>query len=271
MNFRYATRYKMDRTGSELNSIHRGIAIILLAILFACAPAAPSIESLPTLMVLPTLPPTRVTEISIVPTLPATWTLTPLPSPTITDTPEAEHTSEPQVASVINCSIDSWLNDVSNVFGEAPPTSSNDVEAWKNALENLPYPECATVARTEILDYLEQFKLVMLLPYSSDRKSTFQIYLTGATQHFNNFMDEIGRIKGIKVEHIDQDSIIATAQVSSNTNPSSASNTDTSSGSGTSFTCPSNCTQARAMGLSASQAAACGLDRDGDGVACYGD
>ncbi len=38
-----------------------------------------------------------------------------------------------------------------------------------------------------------------------------------------------------------------------------------------SFTCPSNCDGAVAMGLSAAQAASCGLDRDGDGVACYGD
>ena len=38
------------------------------------------------------------------------------------------------------------------------------------------------------------------------------------------------------------------------------------------FTCPRNCDGARAMGLSAVQAASCpGLDRDKDGVACYGD
>lgn len=37
------------------------------------------------------------------------------------------------------------------------------------------------------------------------------------------------------------------------------------------FTCPSNCAGARAMGLSPQQAASCGLDRDHDGVACYGD
>lgn len=37
------------------------------------------------------------------------------------------------------------------------------------------------------------------------------------------------------------------------------------------FVCPSNCTEAVNMGLSAQQAASCGLDRDGDGVACYGD
>jgi hypothetical protein len=35
--------------------------------------------------------------------------------------------------------------------------------------------------------------------------------------------------------------------------------------------CPRNCEGARAMGLSPQQAAQCGLDRDGDGVACYGD
>jgi uncharacterized protein YraI len=35
--------------------------------------------------------------------------------------------------------------------------------------------------------------------------------------------------------------------------------------------CARNCDEARAMGLSAQQAAACGLDRDRDGVACYGD
>lgn len=38
------------------------------------------------------------------------------------------------------------------------------------------------------------------------------------------------------------------------------------------FTCPRNCDGARAMGLTAEQAATCpGLDRDRDGVACYGD
>lgn len=35
--------------------------------------------------------------------------------------------------------------------------------------------------------------------------------------------------------------------------------------------CPRNCREAVAWGLSAQQAAMCGLDRDGDGVACYGD
>lgn len=38
------------------------------------------------------------------------------------------------------------------------------------------------------------------------------------------------------------------------------------------FSCPGNCTEAREMGLTAEQAASCGryLDRDGDGLACYG-
>jgi hypothetical protein len=35
--------------------------------------------------------------------------------------------------------------------------------------------------------------------------------------------------------------------------------------------CPRNCREAVAWGLSAQQAALCGLDRDNDGVACYGD
>lgn len=35
--------------------------------------------------------------------------------------------------------------------------------------------------------------------------------------------------------------------------------------------CPANCDEAVAMGLTAQEAAACGLDRDRDGVACYGD
>ena len=40
----------------------------------------------------------------------------------------------------------------------------------------------------------------------------------------------------------------------------------------TSFVCPRNCADAVAMGLSAQQAATCSnLDRDNDGVACYGD
>lgn len=44
------------------------------------------------------------------------------------------------------------------------------------------------------------------------------------------------------------------------------------SSSSSSFTCPRNCDGAVAMGLSPQQAASCpGLDRDHDGVACYGD
>lgn len=41
--------------------------------------------------------------------------------------------------------------------------------------------------------------------------------------------------------------------------------------SGAASSCPANCDEARAQGMTAQQAAACGLDRDGDGVACYGD
>lgn len=61
--------------------------------------------------------------------------------------------------------------------------------------------------------------------------------------------------------------------------PNSTSNTTTGGGaaqppaatSAPQFVCPSNCTEAVNRGVSAQQAAACGLDRDGDGVACYGD
>jgi hypothetical protein len=46
---------------------------------------------------------------------------------------------------------------------------------------------------------------------------------------------------------------------------------NSSSGGSNNATCPRNCDEARAMGVSASFAASCGLDRDRDGVACYGD
>lgn len=51
--------------------------------------------------------------------------------------------------------------------------------------------------------------------------------------------------------------------------PVSSSNVSGNSGAQT-YTCPSNCDGAVSMGLTAQQAAACGLDRDGDGEACYG-
>lgn len=38
-----------------------------------------------------------------------------------------------------------------------------------------------------------------------------------------------------------------------------------------SFVCPASCEEVQSMGLSAEAAARCGLDEDGDGVACYGD
>lgn len=57
---------------------------------------------------------------------------------------------------------------------------------------------------------------------------------------------------------------------SSSSGGSTASST---AGGTTPSTCPRNCTEAVAMGLTAEQAAACGryLDRDGDGRACHGD
>jgi len=52
---------------------------------------------------------------------------------------------------------------------------------------------------------------------------------------------------------------------------SSLSSSSSGSGSSSGFTCPSNCDGAKAMGLTAQQAASCPeLDRDHDGVACYG-
>lgn len=51
-----------------------------------------------------------------------------------------------------------------------------------------------------------------------------------------------------------------------------AANTSVPPAGPTSFVCPRNCEGAVAMGLSPQQAATCpGLDRDKDGVACYGD
>lgn len=63
-----------------------------------------------------------------------------------------------------------------------------------------------------------------------------------------------------------------TSSTGSNTSSSPATSGGQSSApAGNTFTCPSNCTEAVALGVSAQQAAQCGLDRDGDGVACYGD
>lgn len=54
-------------------------------------------------------------------------------------------------------------------------------------------------------------------------------------------------------------------------NASQTSGGATGGGSGQNNPRPGNCSTAVAMGLSAEQSAAAGLDRDGDGVACYGD
>lgn len=56
------------------------------------------------------------------------------------------------------------------------------------------------------------------------------------------------------------------------TNSSPVPTTAPSADAGVSFVCPRNCDGAVAMGLSPQQAATCPrLDRDHDGVACYGD
>lgn len=60
-------------------------------------------------------------------------------------------------------------------------------------------------------------------------------------------------------------------QLTSTTRPQVNSGSSSGANPPSQFTCPSNCAGARAMGLSPQQAASCGLDRDHDGVACYGD
>nr|MCU0496938.1 SH3 domain-containing protein [Anaerolineae bacterium] len=77
-----------------------------------------------------------------------------------------------------------------------------------------------------------------------------------------------------RVNYQGRDGFVHSGVVS--TTPASSANSSDGTGQGpsagpTSFSCPSNCEGARAMGLTAEQAARCGLDRDGDGVACYGD
>lgn len=70
-----------------------------------------------------------------------------------------------------------------------------------------------------------------------------------------------------RVSRTDGDAYIYSNLVSTNRPVPTSAN---SNGSG--FSCPSNCDGARAMGLSAQQAGTCPrLDRDNDGVACYGD
>lgn len=56
-----------------------------------------------------------------------------------------------------------------------------------------------------------------------------------------------------------------------NSGGSNVSRGSNNSSSGSTNNIPANCDEARAMGLSAQEAARAGLDRDRDGVACYGD
>jgi len=68
--------------------------------------------------------------------------------------------------------------------------------------------------------------------------------------------------------------IISNAVAPVGISPAGAGSTGSGSGSsglGNTAICPKNCTEARLMAVSPQFAASCGLDRDHDGVACYGD
>lgn len=68
-----------------------------------------------------------------------------------------------------------------------------------------------------------------------------------------------------------QTQIVQTSEARSATNTTRNTNSN-STGNGSTTRRPANCTEAKAMGLTARQAAQWShLDRDNDGVACYGD
>jgi uncharacterized protein YraI len=89
--------------------------------------------------------------------------------------------------------------------------------------------------------------------------------------NINATIDFAVQVGGNYVVSSDRYSTSTISGEDSSTGGSSSSSNSSSSSSRGSSTCPDNCSQARAWGLTASEAAACGLDRDHDGVACYGD
>jgi hypothetical protein len=71
--------------------------------------------------------------------------------------------------------------------------------------------------------------------------------------------------------YVHSSTVSDTAPVQAQSNNTSSSGTGSGGGSGGFTNAPGNCATAVAAGLTAQQAAQAGLDRDNDGVACYGD
>jgi len=237
----------------------------------SCQPRVSEVSVLPTLAVLPSVTLSYTPENTAVPTytptpeFTSTSTATATPSATITETPTltTTYTSTPSITPsqtlvpTVACNAREWDDQVSAWFIGAILFDAASYQSLYNQVAALPYTPCIELSRSYFLSYLNENILFFGALDRNDFEAT-DLHLAQIDMYFIYYLEE---------------SLRAYSQDTSQTfNPTPRPLSGSSgSSSGSSFSCPSNCTEARARGVSAGMAAACGLDRDHDGVACYGD
>jgi hypothetical protein len=261
------------------------LALFLLTVLAACASEPPSAEPIPTVMVLPTHTPTDMPTRTPRPTL--TFTLAPSNTPLpLTDTPDLVQT---QFASLdaTNAAAQSTLAALQTQLVNAT-SAAPTVGATTSMPPAAPLAIATTAAPTTTLDPVVPMPLTTLyardvtpLRVCADRTcNALQLLSPGMPLVVNGSLSgdmiENGNNLWYRADFSGQ-AVYAYSGYLMSAAPTPIQlfqpevTPPVQSQPPAQNTCPRNCTEAVAWGYSAEQAAACGLDRDGDGVACYGD
>jgi hypothetical protein len=220
------------------------VSVLVIAVT-SCQPLQ-EVGVLPTLAVIPSITPSRTPEATSRPT--HTTTLE-LPTATITETVPASFTPKPTFTPTPVCNAWAWDQEINQMW---VATLINDAAGYQTLYDRVAAVEfapCISEARSYFLNFLNENILFHEARDRLDVESS-DTHMQQSQFYFERYMEV--------VQQVWQEDPTFTPSI-------------TAANNGESFSCPSDCDGARSMGLSDSQAAACGLDGDNDGVACHGD
>lgn len=256
----------------------RALILLIAVILTACAPQQPRADVIPTVMALPTVTPTDVPTRTPRPTL--TFTLLPSETPIPpTETPDLVQTQFAALDATNNAAQSTLAALQTQLAASPAPTADTPPSA----------EPLATAAPSPTTDPVVPMPLTTLYARDVTPLRTCADRTCDALQLLSPGMALVvnGSLSGDMIENgnnlwyradVAGQRVYAYSGYLMTTAPTPIRifqppevTPPVQSFPPVQNVCPRNCTEAVAWGYSAQQAAACGLDRDGDGVACYGD
>jgi hypothetical protein len=264
-------------------NIHLACALLIVAFLTACAPEPPSAAPIPTVMALPTLTPSEVPTRTPRPTL--TFTLPPSDTPIpATATPDLVQTQFAALDAT-NAAAQSTLSALQTQLAEATtaPPSAAPTQAITAAPPTIPASPSATPDPIVAMPPSTLYARDVAPLHACPERTCAPLHLLspGAALAINGSLSgdmiQQGNNLWYRAEWSGQVVYVYSGYLTA-VPPTPIQLVQPSQPEATppvlppaQNMCPRNCTEAVAWGYTAEQAAACGLDRDGDGVACYGD